>query len=97
MIVRIVRMTFQEDQINAFLDLFNHHKESIRNFPGCLHLELHQDAKKSNIFCTYSHWESLEALDGYRYSDLFKEVWPATKQLFTEKPMAFSNVIKQVI
>ena len=97
MIVRIVRMTFRKNEIDTFLALFERHRESIRSFPGCLYLELHRDADQSNIFCTYSHWESSEALDGYRNSALFKEVWPATKILFSDRPVAFTNTIEMVV
>ena len=97
MIVRIVRMTFRDDAIDTFVEIFNRHKESIRHFPGCLHLELHRDANHPNIFCTYSHWDSAEGLDNYRNSELFKQVWPATKSLFAEKPLAFSNSVEIVV
>lgn len=90
MIIRIVRMTFQEDKVKDFRDNFEANREKIRNFPGCRYLELWQDAQHQNIFVTYSHWESEEALDQYRDSELFKSVWGYTKTLFAEKPIAFS-------
>ncbi len=93
-LVRIVRMTFQENQVATFLANFDRNKKKIRAFEGCYHLELWRDAHQENIFCTYSHWESEEHLNAYRDSDLFKEVWANTKILFAEKPQAFS-VFKQ--
>ncbi|MDN4166529.1 antibiotic biosynthesis monooxygenase family protein [Cytophagales bacterium LB-30] len=93
MIVRIVRMTFQEDKVKDFLQLFNETKERIRHFEGCQHLTLLQDAHKPHIFSTYSHWESEQDLNKYRDSALFGEVWPATKALFADKPLAFSSTI----
>ncbi|GAB3235674.1 antibiotic biosynthesis monooxygenase [Algoriphagus aestuariicola] len=91
MLVRIVRMTFRPDAVAEFLANFETHKNSIRHFPGCKHLELWQDVLEKNIFTTYSHWESEEALDQYRDSELFKSVWKATKTLFSAKPKAFSS------
>lgn len=91
MLIRIVRMTFQEEKVTAFLENFEIHKNSIRNFPGCHHLELWQDENKKNIFMTYSHWESEQHLNQYRDSELFKKVWTYTKTLFSEKPQAFSS------
>lgn len=91
MLIRIVRMTFREEAVNAFLENFEAHKEKIRNFPGCRHLELWQDENHKNIFMTYSHWESEEALNQYRDSELFKSVWYFTKTLFVEKPVVFSS------
>lgn len=90
MLVRIVRMTFQEDKVHAFLENFEANKEKIRHFPGCQYLELWRDKKFKNIFMTYSHWDSEEALNQYRDSELFKSVWSYTKTLFSDKPKAFS-------
>lgn len=91
MLIRIVRMTFQPEKVDAFLENFEEHKNSIRNFPGCRHLELWQDQAEKNIFITYSFWESEEALNKYRDSELFKSVWRFTKSLFAAKPQAFST------
>lgn len=91
MLIRIVRMTFRQEEISVFLENFEANKQSIRNFPGCQHLELWQDDNSENIFMTYSHWESEEALNQYRDSELFKSVWSFTKALFSEKPRAFSS------
>ncbi|MBN3584492.1 antibiotic biosynthesis monooxygenase [Algoriphagus aestuarii] len=91
MLIRIVRMTFQPENVTAFLENFELHKESIRNFPGCEHLELWQDENQKNIFTTYSHWESEDHLNQYRDSELFKSVWNYTKALFSEKPFASSS------
>ncbi len=93
MIIRIVRMTFRREEVENFRALFESNKSQIRDFPGCRHLELHQDANNPSIFCTYSHWDRQDDLDNYRKSELFGKVWPATKALFADKPMAFSNVV----
>lgn len=95
MILRIVQMTFREEETQNFLTLFNERKELIRGFEGCNHLELWQDAKQSNIYFTYSIWDSEEHLDHYRFSELFKDTWAKTKALFADKPKAWS-VIKQM-
>ncbi len=68
MIVRIVQMTFRQEEVNTFTTLFNERKELIRHFAGCTHLELWQDKNTPNVFFTYSHWESETALDHYRFS-----------------------------
>ncbi|GAA0880571.1 antibiotic biosynthesis monooxygenase [Algoriphagus jejuensis] len=91
MLIRIVRMTFKPEAVSAFLENFEKNKDFIRNFPGCQHLELWQDHSEKNIFLTYSHWKSEEALNMYRDSELFKSVWSFTKTLFSEKPQAFST------
>lgn len=91
MLIRIVRMTFQEDNVDDFLKVFEASKEKIKGFEGCEHLELHKDYHAPNIFSTYSIWVNDAALDNYRHSELFKGVWKQTKPLFKEKPVAFSN------
>lgn len=92
MIHRIVTMTFKEDEINSFLDVFDASSEKIRNFPGCLGLTLLQNTNKPFQLSTLSIWENEDALESYRNSDLFKSTWAKTKILFAEKPIAFSNI-----
>ena len=93
MLIRIVRMTFEPEQVPAFLALFRESKDRIRAQPGCQHLALWQDATDPAIYCTHSHWNDARALDAYRQSALFGEVWPATKRLFAAPPVAFSSLI----
>lgn len=91
MLIRSVRMTFESEKVEDFLRIFDQSKSKIRNVPGCTHLELHRDYTRKNIFATYSIWDSEEALNNYRDSDLFKEVWSKTKALFEKEPVAFSS------
>ena len=95
MIVRIVKMTFRTDGIKEFTDLFHERRQTIRNFPGCTHLELWQDSTHENVFFTYSMWQSETDLDHYRFSDFFKETWGKTKALFADKPQAWSVIPRQ--
>ncbi len=90
MFVRIVKMSFNENAIDEFLENFNKKKENIRNFKGCRFLELYRDKTNTNIFFTYSYWNTEADLENYRHSDLFKEVWAKTKPLFNDKPHAWS-------
>jgi quinol monooxygenase YgiN len=91
MLIRTVRMTFQPEKVAGFLEIFNNTKDKIRGFKGCHHLELWQDHCQENIFTTYSFWDDEAALNQYRESELFKEVWGQTKVLFSEKPRAYSQ------
>ena len=97
MILRIVKMTFREDETENFLALFNERKNLIRTFEGCNHLELWQQAGIPNVFFTYSMWESEQHLDHYRFSELFKDTWAKTKALFAGKPQAWSVEQKMVV
>jgi len=90
MFTRIVKMEFEASKIETFLATFETVKEQIRNFPGCIFLELYQDKNNSTIFFTYSKWEHESDLEGYRNSELFKTVWTTTKKLFRSKAKAWS-------
>lgn len=83
-------MTFEDENIIVFQNRFDRIKDNIINFEGCNLLELYQDKNKANVFFTYSHWDSERALNLYRQSSFFKEVWSETKKLFKEKPEAWS-------
>lgn len=88
--IRIVKMTFQEDKVAIFLENFNVNKEKIRNFNGVKYLELLKDKNNDNTFFTYSVWESDQHLENYRQSDLFKNIWNKTKPLFSSPAEAWS-------
>lgn len=88
MIVRLVKMTFRAAATAEFDALFEKHHQQIRHFPGCTHLQL---LKAGNVYFTYSHWEQASDLEAYRNSELFQEVWPATKRLFAVPAEAWST------
>jgi len=90
MFVRIVKLSFQPDKIETFLKNFENDKQHIRNFKGCRLLELYRDKTNTNVFFTYSYWETEEDLENYRNSDLFKGIWTNTKIYFNDKPLAWS-------
>ncbi len=83
-------MSFEPSRIDEFLSNFEANKNKIRNFEGCDFLELYRDQNNTNIFFTYSYWNSEASLENYRHSDLFKSVWAKTKILFNAKPEAWS-------
>ncbi|MDX2249259.1 MAG: antibiotic biosynthesis monooxygenase family protein [Bacteroidia bacterium] len=90
MIVRIVRMEFQEENLDTFHKIFDESKSQIRHFPGCYHLEILKDSTYPHIRYTYSIWENEASLEAYRNSGLFASVWQKTKVLFSGKAQAWS-------
>lgn len=90
MIIRIVKMGFEEKYISEFKSLFEASKTVIRNQEGCEHLELWQDTTCPSTFMTYSIWQSESHLNKYRDSDFFQSTWTKTKSMFSEKPVAWS-------
>jgi len=93
MIIRIVKLTFQEDKIDDFILLFEKYKQAIQTSEGCIKVEGSQNILSPNIFFTYSYWNSEDDLNNYRNSPLFKEVWPQVKVWFAENPETWSNKI----
>lgn len=90
MFVRIVKLSFHEENIPVFLENFDLMKQKIRNAPGNKLLELYQDKDDKTLFFTYSYWDSEIDLENYRKSELFYDVWSFTKKLFNNKPEAWS-------
>jgi autoinducer 2-degrading protein len=90
MITRIVKMSFQPEKVNEFLELFHSSKQLIRNMEGCSHLELLRDKECQHLFFTYSKWDTEEHLQAYRHSEMFDSIWSRTKILFNQKPEAWS-------
>ncbi|MBK8347495.1 MAG: antibiotic biosynthesis monooxygenase [Saprospiraceae bacterium] len=89
-ITRIVRLSFEHDKTETFLKIFEETKQLIRSFDGCQDLELMQDYHHTNVYYTVSKWQSHEALEHYRHSDLFRSTWAKTKELFNAKASAYS-------
>jgi quinol monooxygenase YgiN len=90
MITRIVRMHFRPGESEAFLDIFNASKHLIRQFKGCQHLSLYNEAGLPDVFFTHSTWTSAAQLDAYRNSQLFRTTWTKTRALFADKAQAWS-------
>ena len=97
MIVRIVKLSFQEDKVESFLNNFHSTKDQIRAFDGCNRLELLKVKDKSNIFMTYSFWDDESFLNNYRNSDLFKGIWSKTKKMFNDKPEAWTVTQEDIL
>ncbi len=90
MLVRIVKLDFQEDRVEDFLNFFESTKNKVNNFPGCLGMKLLRGADDPSIIVTYSHWEKAEHLENYRKSSTFIEIWTKIKPWFKNKPEAWS-------
>lgn len=92
MLHRIVKLSFAENKVDEFLQLFNDNAHRIRNFPGCNYLQLQREVG-TNVLFTYSLWDSDEALQAYRKSEVFREIWTEMKKGFNDRPEAWSSEI----
>lgn len=83
-------MHFIPEAVDEFLDIYGRTQAAILNMEGCAYLELMRDTDDPNVFITISHWENTRALDNYRKSELFKNVWRRVKPHFSKPAEAFS-------
>ena len=83
-------MEFRNESVDDFLTIFNQYRKEIAGFPGCTELSLLRDFDRPNVFFTFSLWDTEEALNAYRGSELFAIVWPQTKKLFEIPARAWS-------
>lgn len=95
MIVRIVRLHIDEARSAAFDALFWQHRDAIASQPGCLGVELMSVKDQPGVRATLSRWESVDALNAYRASKVFGEVWPATKALFADAPEVWTYELEK--
>ena len=93
MIKRLVKLTFQEDKIEDFKEIFETSKNKIKAMEGCEHVEVLQDITHPHVFFTFSIWDTEGSLNKYRESELFKTTWAKTKILFSDKPAAWSTEV----
>ncbi len=91
MITRIVKMTFRRETINEFRSIFDTRKAQIASFDGCKNVQLLQDIRDERIFFTISTWDTEAHLNSYRDSEFFGNTWNTVKQLFDEKPQAWTT------
>lgn len=94
MILRVVKMHFEKESTNDFLQFFESIKEQIESMPGMVNLRLYQDMGNPNVVFTFSTWLNEEHLNNYRNSSLFGEVWPKTKTMFAQQAEAWSLKLK---
>jgi quinol monooxygenase YgiN len=90
MITRIVKLEFQNEKVEEFLSFFENIKYDVNNYTGCYGMQLLQDKSNPAIIFTYSLWESDAALDNYRNSNVFGQIWPRIKPWFASKPEAWT-------
>lgn len=90
MITRVVKLHFQADKIAQFLSFFDTIKYDVASYPRCGGMKLLQDIHNPCIVFTYSKWEDEDALNHYRDSELFGQVWPTIKPWFAQKAEAWS-------
>lgn len=90
MINRLVKMSFKPEECDNFLHFFSTVYPTIKEFEGCIHLELWRGTQEQNVFFTYSVWQSEHHLNQYRFSEFFKKTWDSTRVLFNKKAEAIS-------
>jgi heme-degrading monooxygenase HmoA len=95
MIIRIVRMSFRPEALEAFEQLFQRTAPRIRAVEGCRRLELWKSVSGDHVRTTFSLWESEGHLDAYRSSELFRTTWARARELFSARAVAESYVLRE--
>lgn len=90
MLVRIVKLTFKQDCIADFLQIYEGHREDIKSFDGFSSIELFKEKSHPQVLFTHSIWVDEAALENYRASAYFRDIWLRTKILFSAKAEAWS-------
>lgn len=90
MITRLVKLPVNPKNVQEFRTFFEKMQNTIRDFEGCIHLELFSENTSSGVHFTYSIWQSEHHLNKYRQSEFFKKTWATTKTLLAGKPEAWS-------
>ncbi len=90
MIIRTVRMTFEQEKLGEFIEIFKAAQHKIESFPGCKGVDLCRDMSQQNVMMTISIWDSVDSLENYRTSGLFTTTWTRTKELFSDRPEAWT-------
>lgn len=91
MITRIVKLSFEPNQIEAFLDIFAQHALNMQEVAGCVSLQLLRDEAEPHLFFTISVWRDTHYLEQYRQSELFKNTWFKVKLMFRDRPQAWTT------
>jgi quinol monooxygenase YgiN len=91
MITRIVKLSISIERIQDFQNAFKENYENIASFPGCKDVRLVVDTKNPALHFTISIWESEQAIENYRKSELFNTIWSTVKPWFSEHAQAWST------
>ena len=97
MITRLVKLSLQIEKAAEFETIFYQSQAHIENFNGCQKTNLFKVTGNQAQYFTISYWDNDQALENYRASALFKDVWSRVKPLFSGKAEAWTlNGVIQV-
>lgn len=87
--IRIVHLSIKPEHCMEFESYVLKVLKKVQSFPGCSHVQLLK-GEIGNYF-TFSEWESANALEVYRQSPIFNEIWDEIKPWFAAKAEAWST------
>ena len=90
MITRIVKLTFKPELVSAVLTESEKVKTRVVDSDGCLSMKLLQHQSNPCEFFTHSIWINETALENYRSSDTFIQLWSTIKPMFSSKAEAWT-------
>ena len=84
-------MDLKPGRKEMFMAIFDQVRTSIETQPGCLGLEIWESMHEHQYsIWTISSWQSVQHLDQYRESELFRKTWTQVKPLFSSKAQAWT-------
>lgn len=86
-------MEFLPEKSDEFEACVKNITQRIANFEGCYAVRILRESDEGNVFFSYSYWRSKEDLEKYRKSDLFREIWPKTKAMFSSRAIAWTTEV----
>lgn len=92
-LVRFVTMRFRPEAVDTFLEVFHEVQPKIAACPGCHGVAVARNPLEPDSWYTISEWDDANALDAYRYSELFATTWKRTKPLFRAPASAQSWIL----
>ncbi|MCS7153780.1 MAG: antibiotic biosynthesis monooxygenase [Bacteroidia bacterium] len=88
MLWRWVEIRAYPERADIVCSLLAEQAKRVRRFPGCLALSLYRGENAD--FYSLSLWESPEALEAYRQSEIFRSFWLIIKKHFRAPAKAVS-------
>ena len=88
MVIRLVSLKCKPEDVGAFRLFLHDSAPRVRDFSGCFSLQIVNDVADSTSFFTISTWRDVDALEAYRTSPLFNQVWPRIKAFLREPARA---------
>lgn len=81
-----VETDFAAKDLDAAISLFAAKADEVRNMNGCEHYALYVKPSGDGL-AILQHWQTIQAFDAYRASDVFAELGAGLRPMMTAPPV----------